>query len=133
MQAPTDGKQSSSLCHLRKKFRKGRGMKLIQAIIKPFRLDRVRAALMKIGVQGLTITEARGFRRQRGQKEIYRGAEYEMIFLPKIRLDALLATILPSKQLTQFVTLLRPGRSVMGKYLYLIWKQRFGSAPEKNR
>ena len=62
-------------------------MKLVQAIIKPFRLDDVRAALTEIGVQGLTVTEARGFGRQKGQKEIYRGAEYEISFLPKIRVD----------------------------------------------
>ena len=62
-------------------------MKLIQAIIKPFRLDDVRTALTEIGVQGLTVTESRGFGRQKGQKEIYRGAEYEISFLPKIRVD----------------------------------------------
>ena len=62
-------------------------MKLVQAIIKPFRLDDVRTALTEIGVQGLTVTETRGFGRQKGQKEIYRGAEYETNFLPKIRVD----------------------------------------------
>ncbi len=62
-------------------------MKLIEAIIKPFKLDEVREALTRIGVQGLTVSEARGFGRQKGQKEIYRGAEYEISFLPKIRLE----------------------------------------------
>jgi nitrogen regulatory protein PII len=62
-------------------------MKFIQAIIKPFRLDDVRTALTEIGVQGLTVTEARGFGRQKGQTEIYHGAEYEISFLPKIRVD----------------------------------------------
>ena len=62
-------------------------MKLIEAIIKPFKLDEVREALTAIGVQGLTVSEARGFGRQKGQKEIYRGAEYEISFLPKIRLE----------------------------------------------
>jgi nitrogen regulatory protein P-II 2 len=62
-------------------------MKLIEAIIKPFKLDEVREALTAIGVQGLTVTEARGFGRQKGQKEIYRGAEYEISFLPKIRIE----------------------------------------------
>jgi nitrogen regulatory protein PII len=62
-------------------------MKLIEAIIKPFKLDEVREALTGIGVEGLTVTEARGFGRQKGQKEIYRGAEYEISFLPKIRLE----------------------------------------------
>ena len=62
-------------------------MKMIQAIIKPFKLDEVRAALTEVGVQGLTVTEARGFGRQKGQTEIYRGAEYEINFLPKIKID----------------------------------------------
>ena len=62
-------------------------MKLITAVIKPFKLDEVREALTAIGVQGLTVSEARGFGRQKGQKEIYRGAEYEISFLPKIRLE----------------------------------------------
>ena len=62
-------------------------MKLILAIIKPFKLDDVREALTALGVQGLTVSEARGFGRQKGQTEIYRGAEYEVSFLPKLRID----------------------------------------------
>ena len=62
-------------------------MKLIIAIIKPFRLDAVREALTRIGIEGMTVTEAKGFGRQRGQTEIYRGAEYQVSFLPKIRLE----------------------------------------------
>ena len=62
-------------------------MKLIEAIIKPFKLDDVREALTAVGVQGLTVGEARGFGRQKGQKEIYRGAEYEVSFLPKLRIE----------------------------------------------
>ena len=62
-------------------------MKLIEAVIKPFKLDEVRTALTEIGVQGLTVSEARGFGRQKGQTEIYRGAEYEISFLPKIRIE----------------------------------------------
>lgn len=62
-------------------------MKLIEAVIKPFKLDEVRTALTEIGVQGLTVSEARGFGRQKGQTEIYRGAEYEVSFLPKIRIE----------------------------------------------
>jgi nitrogen regulatory protein P-II 2 len=63
-------------------------MKLIIAIIKPFRLDEVRAALSAIGVQGLTVTEVKGFGRQKGHTELYRGAEYAVDFLPKLRLEA---------------------------------------------
>jgi nitrogen regulatory protein P-II 2 len=63
-------------------------MKLITAIIKPFKLDEVREALSAIGVQGLTVTEVRGFGRQKGHTELYRGAEYVMDFLPKIKIEA---------------------------------------------
>ena len=62
-------------------------MKLVMAIVKPFRLDAVREALTEIGVQGLTVSEAKGFGRQKGQTEIYRGAEYNVEFVPKVRLE----------------------------------------------
>ena len=62
-------------------------MKLVIAIIKPFKLDAVREALTELGIQGLTVSEAKGFGRQRGQTEIYRGAEYVIDFVPKVRLD----------------------------------------------
>ena len=63
-------------------------MKLITAVIKPFKLDEVREALSAIGVQGLTVTEVKGFGRQKGHTELYRGAEYVVDFLPKVRIDA---------------------------------------------
>jgi nitrogen regulatory protein P-II 2 len=62
-------------------------MKLISAIIKPFKLDDVREALSEIGVQGITVTEVKGFGRQKGHTELYRGAEYVVDFLPKVKLD----------------------------------------------
>ncbi len=62
-------------------------MKLVVAVLKPFKLDDVKEALKNIGVQGLTLTEAQGFGRQRGHTEVYRGAEYEVDFVPKIRLE----------------------------------------------
>jgi nitrogen regulatory protein P-II 2 len=62
-------------------------MKLIMAIIKPFKLDEVREALTPLGVQGLTVTEVKGFGRQKGQTEIYRGAEYQVSFLPKVKIE----------------------------------------------
>lgn len=62
-------------------------MKKIEAIIKPFKLDDVKYALNKLGVKGMTITEVRGFGRQKGHKEIYRGAEYQVDFVPKLKLD----------------------------------------------
>jgi nitrogen regulatory protein P-II 2 len=62
-------------------------MKIVMAIIKPFKLDEVRDALTKIGIQGLTVTEVKGYGRQKGHTEIYRGAEYAVSFLPKIKLE----------------------------------------------
>jgi nitrogen regulatory protein P-II 2 len=62
-------------------------MKQVTAIIKPFKLDEVRDALMALGVQGMTVTEVRGYGRQKGHTEIYRGAEYAVSFVPKLRLD----------------------------------------------
>lgn len=63
-------------------------MKLVSAIIKPFKLDDVREALSDIGVQGITVTEVKGFGRQKGHTELYRGAEYVVDFLPKVKLEA---------------------------------------------
>ncbi len=63
-------------------------MKLVTAIIKPFKLDEVREALSAIGVQGITVTEVKGFGRQKGHTELYRGAEYVVDFLPKVKVDA---------------------------------------------
>jgi nitrogen regulatory protein PII len=62
-------------------------MKLVTAIIKPFKLDEVRGALTVLGMQGMTVTEIKGFGRQKGHKEIYRGAEYAVNFVPKLRID----------------------------------------------
>ncbi len=66
-------------------------MKLVTAIIKPFKLDEVQSALTALGVQGMTVTEVKGFGRQKGHTEIYRGAEYAISFLPKVRIDLVVA------------------------------------------
>ena len=66
-------------------------MKMIMAIIKPFKLDDVREALAEVGVQGITVTEVKGFGRQKGHTELYRGAEYVVDFLPKIKIEAAVA------------------------------------------
>ncbi len=66
-------------------------MKLVTAIIKPFKLDDVREALSEIGVQGITVTEVKGFGRQKGHTELYRGAEYVVDFLPKVKIEAVVA------------------------------------------
>ena len=65
-------------------------MKLVNAIIKPFKLDNVREAISEIGVEGLTVSEVKGFGRQKGHTELYRGAEYMVDFLPKVKLDIVL-------------------------------------------
>ena len=67
------------------------GMKKIEAIIKPFKLDEVKEALHEVGVQGMTVVEAKGFGRQRGHTELYRGAEYVVDFLPKLKIEAVVA------------------------------------------
>ena len=74
-------------------------MKMITAIIKPFKLDDVREALSEIGVQGLTVTEVKGFGRQKGHTELYRGAEYVVDFLPKVKVEA----AVPSELLDQVI------------------------------
>ena len=70
-------------------------MKKIEAIIKPFKLQEVKEALNELGIQGMTVTEVKGFGRQKGHKEIYRGSEYTVDFLPKIKID----TVLPDDQI----------------------------------
>lgn len=66
-------------------------MKMVTAIVKPFKLDEVREALGAVGVQGITVTEVKGFGRQKGQKEIYRGAEYDVAFVPKVKIEIVVA------------------------------------------
>ena len=74
-------------------------MKLIMAIIKPFKLDDVREALTPLGVQGLTVSEVKGFGRQKGQTEIYRGAEYHVNFIPKVKIEV----VVPADRVEQVV------------------------------
>jgi len=74
-------------------------MKIVIAVIKPFKLDEVREALTRIGVHGMTVTEVKGYGRQKGHTEIYRGAEYQVNFLPKLRLEIAIA----SEQLDQVI------------------------------
>jgi nitrogen regulatory protein P-II 2 len=81
------GQDDAKQCHQRPSTGGPANMKLIMAIIKPFKLDDVREALTPLGVQGLTVSEVKGFGRQKGQTEIYRGAEYHVSFLPKIKIE----------------------------------------------
>lgn len=90
-------------------------MKLVTAIIKPFKLDDVREALAEIGVQGITVTEVKGFGRQKGHTELYRGAEYVVDFLPKIKLDVALADDLLERALEAIQNSARTGKIGDGK------------------
>jgi nitrogen regulatory protein P-II 2 len=90
-------------------------MKLVTAIIKPFKLDDVRQALTAIGIQGMTVTEVKGFGRQKGQTEIYRGAEYVVQFLPKIRIDVVVADEMLERVLEAIQSAARTDRIGDGK------------------
>ena len=90
-------------------------MKLVSAYIKPFKLDDVREALTKIGVKGLSITEIKGFGRQKGQTEIYRGAEYTVNFLPKIKIETLVDDIRVKKVVEAILTAAKTDRIGDGK------------------
>jgi nitrogen regulatory protein P-II 1 len=92
-----------------------RAMKKIEAIIKPFKLDEVKQALMEIGVEGMTVTEARGFGRQKGHTELYRGAEYVVDFLPKVKLELVVPEPLAEKAILAIAAAARTGRIGDGK------------------
>lgn len=78
-------------------------MKKIEAIIKPFRLDEVKDALNKLGISGMTIIEVKGFGRQRGHKEIYRGTEYQVDFVPKVKIDLVVSEDLADKAVAAII------------------------------
>ncbi|SBV96469.1 regulatory protein, P-II 2, for nitrogen assimilation by glutamine synthetase, regulates GlnL (NRII) and GlnE (ATase) [uncultured Alphaproteobacteria bacterium] len=90
-------------------------MKLVTAIIKPFKLDDVREALIPLGVQGLTVTEVKGFGRQKGQTEIYRGAEYVVSFLPKVKIEVAVAADMVEPVVETIVAAAKTGKIGDGK------------------
>jgi nitrogen regulatory protein P-II 2 len=90
-------------------------MKLITAIIKPFKLDEVREALSAIGVQGVTVTEVKGYGRQKGHTEIYRGAEYAVSFLPKIKIEVALKTEMAEAAIEAIASKAKTGQIGDGK------------------
>jgi nitrogen regulatory protein P-II 2 len=90
-------------------------MKLITAIIKPFRLDDVRNALSEVGVNGMTVTEVKGFGRQRGHTELYRGAEYVVDFLPKSKVEVAVSDDLVERVIEAITTAARTGKVGDGK------------------
>lgn len=94
-------------------------MKKIEAIIKPFKLDEVKEALSKTGIQGLTITEVKGFGRQKGHTELYRGAEYVVDFLPKVKIEILVDDDQAGEVADTIITAARTGRIGDGKIFIL--------------
>ncbi|MCZ2408037.1 MAG: P-II family nitrogen regulator [Burkholderiales bacterium] len=90
-------------------------MKMVTAIIKPFKLDEVREALSDIGVQGITVTEVKGFGRQKGHTELYRGAEYVVDFLPKVKIEAAVADALVEHAIEAIESAARTGKIGDGK------------------
>ncbi len=90
-------------------------MKLITAVIKPFRLDDVRNALSDVGVQGMTVTEVKGFGRQKGHTELYRGAEYVVDFLPKVKLEMAVADDMVDQAVEAITKAARTGKIGDGK------------------
>ena len=90
-------------------------MKLVTAIIKPFKLDQVREALSEMGVQGITVTEVKGFGRQKGHTELYRGAEYVVDFLPKVKIEAAVADDRVSRVIEAIEGAARTGKIGDGK------------------
>ena len=90
-------------------------MKLVTAIIKPFKLDEVREALSEVGVAGLTVTEVKGFGRQKGHTELYRGAEYVVDFLPKVKVEMIVGDAMVERAIEAIVKAARTGKIGDGK------------------
>ena len=95
-------------------------MKMVMAVIKPFKLDEVRDALTELGVQGITVTEVRGFGRQKGHTEIYRGAEYEVNYLPKLKLELAVEDDLTDRVLETIAKTAQTGQIGDGKLF--VWE-----------
>lgn len=94
-------------------------MKKIEAIIKPFKLDDVKKALHEIGVQGMTVTEVKGFGRQKGHTEIYRGSEYNIDFVPKIKVEVVVSSGIAEKAMEVIASAARTGKIGDGKIFIL--------------
>ena len=106
-------------------------MKKIEAIIKPFKLDEVKEALQEIGLQGITVTEAKGFGRQKGHTELYRGAEYVVDFLPKVKIEVVLGDDMVEKAVEAIQTPPRPAASATARFSSRRSKKRSASAPAR--
>lgn len=100
-------------------------MKLITAVVKPFRLDDVRNALAEVGVQGMTVTEVKGFGRQRGHTELYRGAEYVVDFLPKVKVEVAISDELVDRAIEAIIDAAKTGKVGDGKIFVQDLKQAY--------
>jgi nitrogen regulatory protein P-II 1 len=100
---------------VKEKLNRDNSMKKVEAVIKPFKLDEVKEALQDIGVQGITVTEAKGFGRQKGHTELYRGAEYVVDFLPKVKLEIIISDDLVEKAVEAIQKAAQTGRIGDGK------------------
>src|SRR5216117_1747746 len=111
--APRATSKLSALCNLEMPGRPS--VKKIEAIIKPFKLDEVKEALQEVGLQGITVTEAKGFGRQKGHAELYRGAEYIVDFLPKVKIEIVISDELVEKAIDAIRRAAQTGRIGDGK------------------
>lgn len=107
-------------------------MKLVTAIVKPFRLDDVRNALNEVGIQGMTVSEVKGFGRQRGHTELYRGAEYVVDFLPKAKVEVAVSDDMVAQVIESIVAAAKTGKVGDGKIfvtnLEQVWRIRTGES-----
>ena len=108
--------RSGSLTEWEARFRRAlKDMKKIEAVIKPFKLDEVKEALHEVGLQGITVVEAKGFGRQKGHTELYRGAEYVVDFLPKVKLEVVCEDAVVERAVEAIINAARTGRIGDGK------------------
>ena len=118
LQAGASSKGESLLLYSIENFlfdKRGAAMKKIEAIVKPFKLDEVREALAEVGVTGLTVTEVKGFGRQKGHTELYRGAEYVVDFLPKVKIEVVVTDQLAEPAIEAVIKSARTGKIGDGK------------------
>ncbi len=113
--APVDGPRPMAVCLWPFDHELAEAMKKIEAIIKPFKLDEVKEALHEVGIKGITVTEAKGFGRQKGHTELYRGAEYVVDFLPKVKVEIVLDDALAERAVEAIQQAAQTGRIGDGK------------------
>ncbi len=97
-------------------------MRKVEAVIKPFRLDEVKNALDAIGIKGMTVSEVKGYGRQKGHKEVYRGAEYVVDFLPKVKVEVVVEEGMAESVVAAIREAANTGKIGMGRYLSCLWR-----------